>query len=99
LLKLGPYKTTVTNALQPRDPASRVHLCSCFLQSVVGGEINPQLTFFSDEAWFRLQGYINTQNDRYWSSQNPHRWCAVSAKRIVIPTFLMMQLFTIDNVT
>jgi hypothetical protein len=26
-----------------------------FLQSVVEGEIDPQLIFFSDEAWFHLQ--------------------------------------------
>jgi hypothetical protein len=37
------------------------------LQSVVEGEIDPQLTFFSDEAWFHLQGYIHTQNNRYWT--------------------------------
>jgi hypothetical protein len=56
-----------------------------------------QLTFFSDEAWFHLKGYIDTQNNRYWSSQNPHLthevllhpvkigvWCAVNA-RIVEP--------------
>jgi hypothetical protein len=54
LLKLKPYKTTHTRALQPRDPASRVHFCSWFLQSVVEGEIHSQLTFFSDEAWFHL---------------------------------------------
>jgi hypothetical protein len=30
------------------------------------------LTFFSDEEWFHLQGHTNTQNNRYWSSQNPH---------------------------
>ncbi|PNF37265.1 hypothetical protein B7P43_G00402 [Cryptotermes secundus] len=96
MLKLRPYKTTVsTHALQPRDPASRVW----FLQSVVAGEIYLQLTFFSDEAWFHLQGYINTQNNRYWSSQNPHlthevllrpvkigMWCGVSARKIV-PVF------------
>jgi hypothetical protein len=61
LLKFRPYKTTVIHALQLHDPPSRVHLCSWFLQSVVETEIDPQLTFFSDEAWFRLQGYINTQ--------------------------------------
>jgi hypothetical protein len=38
----------------------------------VKGEIDPQLTFFSNEEWFHLQGYINTQNNRYWSPQNPH---------------------------
>jgi hypothetical protein len=65
LLKLRPYKRTVIHALQPRDSASSVHSCSWFLQSVVEGEIDPQLTFFSDEAWFHLQEYINTQNNRY----------------------------------
>jgi hypothetical protein len=38
------------HALQQRDPVSRVHFCIWFLQSVVEGEINPQLTFFIDEA-------------------------------------------------
>jgi hypothetical protein len=28
LLKHRPYETTVIHALQPRDPASRVHSCS-----------------------------------------------------------------------
>jgi hypothetical protein len=78
------------HALQPRDPASTVHFCSWFLQSVVKGEIDPQLAFFSDEAWFHLQGYINTQNNRYWNSQNPHLTlevkvgicCAVNARSI-----------------
>jgi inhibitor of nuclear factor kappa-B kinase subunit alpha len=58
------------------------------------------LTFFSDEAWFHMQGYINMQNNRYWSSQNSHLthkvllypvkvgvWCAVRAIRIVGPVF------------
>jgi hypothetical protein len=40
--------------------------------NVVESEIDQQLTLFSDEAWFHLQGYINTQNNRYWSSENPH---------------------------
>jgi hypothetical protein len=60
------------HALQRRDPASRVHFYSWFLQSVVKGEIDLQLVLFSDEAWVHLPGYINTQNNRYWRSQNPH---------------------------
>jgi hypothetical protein len=65
LLKLRPYRTTVNHVLQPRNPASRVYFCIWFLQSVVEGEIDPQLTFFSDEAWLHLQEYINTQNNHY----------------------------------
>jgi hypothetical protein len=72
LLKLRPYKTTVIHALQLRNPIHRVHFCSWFLQSIIEGEIDLQLTFSSDEAWFHLQEYINMQNNRYLSSQNPH---------------------------
>ncbi|XP_076545898.1 uncharacterized protein LOC143305599 [Osmia lignaria lignaria] len=56
--------------------------------------------FFSDEAWFHLNGYINSQNSRTWSTTNPHEffeqplhsskvgvWCAISRKRIVGPFF------------
>jgi hypothetical protein len=55
---------------------------------------------FLMECWFHLQGYINTQSNHYWSSQNPHLthevplhslnvgvWCFVSARRIVVPVF------------
>jgi hypothetical protein len=100
LLKLRANKITVLLALQPHDPTTSVHFCSWFLQSVPQGKIDPHLTFISDEAWFHLQGYINTQNNQYWSSQNPHLthevllhpvnvdvWCAVSARRSVVPVF------------
>jgi hypothetical protein len=53
-------------------------------------------TFFRDEAWFRLNIYINSQNTRIWATENPHTlykvpllaekmgvWCAVSRRRIV----------------
>jgi transposase len=89
-----------TCALQPRDPANRVHFSCWFLQSVVEDEIDPQLTFLAHEAWFHLQGYTDTQNNRYWSSQNLHLthevqlhpikigvWCPVSARRVVVPVF------------
>jgi hypothetical protein len=70
------------------------------VSAVIDGEIDPQLADVSVEAWFHLQGYINTQNKCYWNSQNPYLthkvplhpvkvrvWCAVSAKRIVGPVF------------
>jgi hypothetical protein len=55
---------------------------------------------FSDEAWFHLSGYVNSQNSRFWSSENPNLfhevplhsqktgcWYAISRKRIVGPIF------------
>ena len=58
------------------------------------------LTYFSDEARFHLFGYVNSQNTRMWSSENPHFfveftlhpqkigvWLTVSRRRIVGPIF------------
>jgi hypothetical protein len=50
------------------------------------GEIDPQLSFLSDEARFHWQQYINTQNNRYRVLLNPVKvgvWYAVGARRIV----------------
>jgi hypothetical protein len=100
LMKLRPYKRILIHTLQRRDHASTFHFRSWFLQPVVEGEIDPQLILFPDEGWFHLQRYINTQNNRSWSSQNPYLThevplqpakvgvsCAVSARRIVVPSF------------
>jgi hypothetical protein len=56
--------------------------------------------FYSDEACVHLSGYVNSQNSRIWSAENPHTfherplyslkvgvWCAVSRRRIIGPVF------------
>ena len=53
-------------------------------------------TWFSDEAWFHLSGYVNSQNSRIWTSENPKAiheellhsekicvWCGMSRRRII----------------
>lgn len=57
-------------------------------------------SFFSDEVWFYLTGYINLQNYCIWSAENPHEfretqlhpvkvgvWLAMSRQRIIGPIF------------
>jgi hypothetical protein len=52
--------------------------------------------FYSDRAWYTLSGFINSQNNRYRSIENPHAvhevqlhdlkvgiWCAVSVQRTI----------------
>jgi hypothetical protein len=85
----------VVHALKEHDPVRRIRFCDWFLQSVLDGEVDPQLVFFSDEAWFSLRGKMNSQNNWYWYAENPRLfhefplhdkrigvWCAISACRI-----------------
>jgi transposase len=99
-LKLFPYKVTVTHELLPADYEKRVYFCE-WLGDVVQNDAGFLDTcYFTDEAWFHLNGYVNSQNTRYWSGVNPHIiheeplhsskvgvWAALSAKRICIVFF------------
>lgn len=100
LLKFRPYKQLFVQELKQADFAARIRFCNWFLGSVHDGNLDPQLMFMSDEAWFHLSGHVNSQNVRMWSTENPHIvqevplhpikigvWCAVSARRIIGPVF------------
>jgi hypothetical protein len=63
----------------------------CMMEKLINN-----LCFFSDEAWFSLRGEVNSQNNRYWSTENPrfiHKLplyderidvrCAISARWII----------------
>jgi hypothetical protein len=82
------------------DYEKRVRFCNWFISHVHDGLIDPTLTFYTDEANFNLSGYVNSQNNRYWSSENLHAliqfpfttkrqalWCAISTNCIIAPTF------------
>jgi hypothetical protein len=63
--------------------------------SVHNGKVDLQLTFLPDIAWFYLNGCMNTQNNKHWSTENKHEvplhdvkvgvWCIQSLKRIIGP--------------
>jgi hypothetical protein len=72
-LHLRPCEITQIQVIEEGKYGRRTHFCNWFLQAVHDGVLDPKLTFFTDEAWFHLSGYINAQNNRYWSSINPRR--------------------------
>lgn len=100
LLKLHPYRINVTHQLQEPDKEKRMQYCHWF-KTFIRNDISVlDKVFFSDEAWFHLSGYVNSQNYRIWSAENPHEfheqplhsqkigvWCDVSRRRIVGPIF------------
>jgi AraC-like DNA-binding protein len=62
-LKFHPYRTSVVHQLKERDHQSRVDYCIWFQNfPVEEGEEILDVTFFTDEAWFHLSEYVNSQN-------------------------------------
>lgn len=99
ILHFHPYKVTVVQELLPPDYERRVQYCNWFNANLRNDDLL-DLTFFSDESWFHLSGYINSQNYRVWSAENPHvfqetqlhplkigMWIAISRRRIIGPVF------------
>jgi hypothetical protein len=71
-LKMHPYKIRIVHKLLPGDGVTRLHYCHWFMESVTpdGDELDDW--YWSDEAWFHLDGYVNSQNLQIWSTENPH---------------------------
>lgn len=44
--------------------------CNWVLQYFHDGEIDHQLTNFSQQSWFYLHWEVSSQNKKYWSSQD-----------------------------
>lgn len=99
-LGLFPYKMQSYHEILPADFNRRVLYCQWFNEHIANNNDLLDLTFFSDEAWFHLSGYVNSQTMRMWSSDNPHIfretplhplkigiWIGVSRRRLIGPIF------------
>jgi hypothetical protein len=101
--RLRTYKITAVHELKPGDSAKRVAYCKWFLDFLDHeGKDILDVTFFTDEAYFHLSGYINGQNFRVWRAYNPHAfhesplhdekisvWVGMSRRRIFGPIFFL----------
>ena len=106
--KIQSYRVTSVHELQEPDKIKHVWYCNWLFNFV---EINPDIlkvTWFTNEAWFHVSGYVNSQNTRVWASENPRVflelslhpekvwvWCAIYGQRIIGPIFFEETVNTI----
>lgn len=95
-LKFHAYKVMIVQQLNERDYVQR----RAFAERMMEMLTDEVVMFMSDEAHFHLNGYVNKQNCRYWSPENPKElhehplhcakvtvWCAVSRYCVIGPYF------------
>ena len=99
-LNLHPYKIQIVPKIKKEDYVLRKKYAEQMLILLESpGGIDD--IFFSDEAHFHLGGYVNKQNMRYWSEENPRElhekkmhvekvivWCAISSKKLLVHIFM-----------
>lgn len=102
-LKLHPYKIQLVQELTHDDHTKRAAFSTLMLERFS----NFQNIIFSDEAHFHLNGFVNKQNFRFWSAEQPslkHQkplhcqkvtvWAAISARGLIGPFFLKILVVT-----
>jgi hypothetical protein len=100
ILKLHPYHVHVMHELGEPDKEKWLQYCIWFTHFIWRSIDILDRVFYNGEAWFHLSGYVDSQNSRIWSAENPHTfherplrsskvrvWCAISRWRIISPIF------------
>lgn len=104
-LHMHPYRVSVVHALKLADAPQCLQFCEWLFTEITMNSLDMDLFYISDEAWFHLDGYVNSQNHRFWAAKNPNNfhetplhdqkvgvWCAVSACCIIGPIFFHQTL-------
>lgn len=100
-LKLFPYKIQTFQPMKAENEEKRVMFANQLICNIDDGVTDLGSIWFSDEAHFHLDGYVNKQNWRFWANENPHVavqkslhpkrvtvWCGLSKKSIIGPIFI-----------
>jgi len=97
-LNFHPYKTVMVQTIRDQDTVNRKNVCEVLLNALYSDDLNHVL--ITDKANFHLCGNVNSQNCRYWSTENPHAlrqkplhsekvtvWCGVASFVVIGPYF------------
>jgi hypothetical protein len=97
-LNFHPYKTVMVQTIRDQDTVNRKNVCEVLLNALYSDDLNHVL--ITDKANFHLCGNVNSQNCRYWSTENPRAlrqkplhsekvtvWCGVASFGVIGPYF------------
>ena len=97
-LKLFPCHIQVKQKLTAQDKLARVEMCNWFNNKMEEDENWINNVWFSDEAHFHLDGYVNSKNCVFGGAELPQEvlqqplhsskvtaWCAINSKTIIGP--------------
>ena len=97
-LKLFPYLIQVKQKLTAQDKLARMEMCNWFNNKMEEDEDWINNVWFSDEAHFHLDGYVNSKNCVFGGAELPQEvlqqplhsskvtaWCAINSKTIIGP--------------
>ncbi|GFQ92614.1 t-complex protein 1 subunit delta, partial [Trichonephila clavata] len=89
------------NSSNPTSHRRLSEFAQLMLEKLQTGEIDVKKIWFSDEAYFTLDGPVNKQNYRYWGRERPEItvvrslhlkkflvWCAISSHGVFGPIFI-----------
>lgn len=100
-LDLFPYKIQTAQPISETAAEKRLAFANRLIQDFDRQIIDPKMIWFSDEAHFWLEGYVNSQNSRFWGTSKPEFvivkplhpkritvWCAISGTKLIGPYFI-----------
>jgi hypothetical protein len=71
-LNFHPYKMVMVQAINDQNTANRKTVCEALLNALQNDDFNHVL--MTDEANFYICGNVNSQNCRYWATENPRNF-------------------------
>ena len=106
-MKFKPYRPRLVHGLLEDDPDRRLQFCEIMRDQFVGDQVERlDKIIWSDEACFKLSGYVNRHSCVYWADENPNLtietqlnqpgvtvWGALSSEGVIEPVFLFFFLW------
>ncbi|GFU77967.1 uncharacterized protein TNCV_521671 [Trichonephila clavipes] len=98
-LHLFPFKIKTHHAVPVRAVQQRDDFANQMLTMIDSEGFDVGCIWFTDEAHFHLNGFVNKQNWRFWGSENPY-WCEVKplySLRVTVWPFFIRETVTSER--